>query len=87
MCTVGKLRETPEGVFVPGRSDLSSADKDRRSKLLMERQRRLRAQRARTWPLMPAATLRTRVGREAFMPQQREATKGLRPDRTREAPT
>ncbi|MFE7032434.1 helix-turn-helix domain-containing protein [Streptomyces sp. NPDC057621] len=55
------------------RPDLSPADRDRRTELLMERQKRLRLQKTRIWAIMPAAALRTFVGGAGVMAEQRRA--------------
>ncbi|WP_328371469.1 helix-turn-helix domain-containing protein [Streptomyces sp. NBC_00445] len=66
------------------RPDLSPADKDRRTELLMERQKRLRHQNTRIWAIMSAAALRTSVGDEDVMAEQRQALQAAvdRPDVT-----
>ncbi|MCX4564305.1 helix-turn-helix domain-containing protein [Streptomyces phaeochromogenes] len=66
------------------RPDLSPADKDRRSELLMERQKRLRQQNTSIWAIMSAAALHTFVGNEDVMAEQRQALRAAlaRPDVT-----
>ncbi|WP_405542686.1 helix-turn-helix domain-containing protein [Streptomyces phaeochromogenes] len=66
------------------RPELSSADKERRTELLLERQKRLRDQSTRIWAVMSAAALRTSVGGETVMAEQRQALRAAveRPDVT-----
>lgn len=66
------------------RPELSPADKDRRTELLMERQKRLREQNTRIWAVMSAAALRTWVGGDGVMAEQRQALRAAveRPDVT-----
>jgi hypothetical protein len=66
------------------RPDLSPADKDRRTELLIERQKRLRHQDTRIWAIMSAAALHTSVGDEDVMAEQRQALRAAveRPDVT-----
>ena len=66
------------------RPELSAADKDRRTELLIERQKRLRDQNTRIWAVMSAAALRTSVGGEAVMAEQWQALRAAveRPDVT-----
>ncbi|TLS46111.1 helix-turn-helix domain-containing protein [Streptomyces montanus] len=66
------------------RPDLPPEDKDRRTELLMERQKRLRHQNTSIWAIMSAAALRTSVGDEDVMAEQRQALRAAveRPDVT-----
>ncbi|WP_434598523.1 DUF5753 domain-containing protein [Streptomyces sp. A5-4] len=66
------------------RPDLSAADKDQRAELLSARQERLREQNTRIWALMSATALRTTVGGEGVMAEQRQALRDAveRPDVT-----
>ncbi|MDO0930240.1 helix-turn-helix transcriptional regulator [Streptomyces sp. DG2A-72] len=66
------------------RPDLSPADKDRRTELLVERQKQLRDQHTRIWAVMSAAALHTSVGGEGVMAEQRQALRAAveRPDVT-----
>ncbi|MFD9441856.1 helix-turn-helix domain-containing protein [Streptomyces sp. NPDC060006] len=66
------------------RPDLSSSDKDRRTELLMERQKRLRHQNTRIWAIMSGTALHTSVGDDEVMDEQRQALRTAveRPDMT-----
>ncbi|MFD5701109.1 helix-turn-helix domain-containing protein [Streptomyces lasiicapitis] len=52
------------------RPDLSAAEKDARTELLMIRQEQLRAQQTRIWAVMSAVALHTRVGGSDVMAEQ-----------------
>ncbi|MER7576940.1 helix-turn-helix transcriptional regulator [Streptomyces sp. NPDC126514] len=66
------------------RPDLSPADRDRRTELLIERQKRLRHQNTTIWAIMSAAALHTFVGDKDVMAEQRQALRAAveRPDVT-----